>query len=488
MPSDDKKARRGFKNDDDQEALERAILRSRQEDEEDSEYEDAFSTQPTDGNNNSVPSLCEVVTGHLIDPVTFFISATERPEWVVQMEHALAQHVKLFPSNVTFNNGDLVAYWSKTERVYKRARLEEPYRELCSGRRYKAYIFLIDVGVYVCNFLGTRDIVDVEATCKEIKGSLPSACNPPLARKMSIQGLIPVRQEIKWGENRARTSLIPTRNKQYTEAAVKFANRVLEIAEAAIITKGHQLLLLFPTSIDYARHRTVLCGREELVKPGETVNYKRLLIAANFAKDMRDPDPNDVRRRYPHPKFTAHMFTRRRTEERNGADADLSGDILCKEAKDSRELDTAQEIDWDQEFKKIEHDRARRRGENRGARQGGELDEEMDERVREWKLKKLEHDIPKKIKNIEDEQDAVEGASYMRRDEDEQVKLFREEKLERAKRDFKDDEFDQEALERALLRSRIQEEEADLERAIYRSLVQEESAIYGSLADLAEDK
>ena len=128
------------------------------------------------------------------------------------------------------------------------------------------------------------------------------------------------------------------------------------------------------------------------------------------------------------------------------------------------------------------------RGENRGARQGDELDEEMDERVREWKLKKLEHDIPKKLKNIEDEQDAVEGASYMRRDEDEQVKLLREEKLERAKRDFKDDEFDQEALERALLRSRIQEEEADLERAIYRSLVQEESAIYGSLADLAEDK
>ena len=462
----------------------------------DSEYKDAFPTQPTDGNSRQI---CEVFTGHLIDPVTFFISATERPEWVVQMEHALAQHVKLFPANVTFSDGDVVAYWSKTERVYKRARLEEPYRELCSGRRNKAYIFLIDVGVYVCNFLGVRDIVDVEVTCKEIKGNLPSACNPPLARKMSIQGLIPVRQEIEWGRNRARTTLRPTRNMQYTEAAVKFATRVLEIAEAAIITKDHELLILFPTSINYARHRTGLCGREELVKPGETVNYKRLLIAANFAKDMRNQNPkNDGRERYPHPKFTAEMFTRRRTEERNGADADVSGDdVICKEAKDSRELDTAQEIDWDQEFKKLEQDRvrpnklqdgARRREENRRTRQGGELDEQMDERVRKWKLKKLEHDIQKKLKNFEDEEDAVEGATYRCRDDDEQAKLFREEKLEREKRDFKNDEYDQEALERALHKSRLEEEEADLERAIYRSLVQEESAIYGSLADLADDK
>ena len=50
---------------------------------------------------------------------------------------------QLFPMNGKFLHGDHVAYWSKAERVYVRARVEEPYREMCSGHRFKAYVFLV---------------------------------------------------------------------------------------------------------------------------------------------------------------------------------------------------------------------------------------------------------------------------------------------------------------------------------------------------------
>ena len=145
---------------------------------------------------------------------------------------------------------------------------------------------------------------------------------------MSIQGLTPIKQEIEYTSKGAKTTLKPTRNVDYTEAAMKFATRVFEIAQAANITKDGELLLLFPLTIDYDRYRSGLCGRESLVRPGETVSYRKLLTEANFARPTEILNPTGGRSRFPHPKFTAAMFTKRRAELNNGLD--ISGEVLCK--------------------------------------------------------------------------------------------------------------------------------------------------------------
>ena len=38
--------------------------------------------------------------------------------------------------------GTIVAYWNTEHREYVRARVEEPYKEMCSGR-IKGYIFMV---------------------------------------------------------------------------------------------------------------------------------------------------------------------------------------------------------------------------------------------------------------------------------------------------------------------------------------------------------
>ena len=39
-------------------------------------------------------------------------------------------------------SGTIVAYWNTEHREYVRARVEEPYKEMCSGR-IKGYIFMV---------------------------------------------------------------------------------------------------------------------------------------------------------------------------------------------------------------------------------------------------------------------------------------------------------------------------------------------------------
>ena len=123
------------------------------------------------------------------------------------------------------------------------------------------------------------------------------------------------------------------RNAEYTEAAVKFTRRLFNIAESAAMTKSYELYLLLPEEIDNQRYRSGLCGRETLVEPGATVNYRDLLIKADFARSIVDAPSDDYPiegcNRYPRPKFTAAMFTKRQREEpKNGVD--VSRDVICK--------------------------------------------------------------------------------------------------------------------------------------------------------------
>ena len=65
---------------------------------------------------------------------------------------------KRFPSDVKFRNGDTVAFWHAEDGKYVRARVEDPYKEMCSGN-IKGYIFMVsDDGSDV------RKIVSVEYT------------------------------------------------------------------------------------------------------------------------------------------------------------------------------------------------------------------------------------------------------------------------------------------------------------------------------------
>ena len=124
------------------------------------------------------------------------------------------------------------------------------------------------------------------------------------------------------------------RNGEFTEAACKFARRMFELAESAAVTTYYELYLLLPEEIDYRRYRSGLCGREELVEAGATVNFRDLLIKARFARaDFYDIDFEEelngaVRgiSRYPQPKFP--MFTRARKDPKY--DADETGDLVCK--------------------------------------------------------------------------------------------------------------------------------------------------------------
>ena len=127
------------------------------------------------------------------------------------------------------------------------------------------------------------------------------------------------------------------RNGEFTEAACKFARRMFELAESAAVTKNYELYLLLPEEIDYRRYRSGLCGREELVQPGATVNFRDLLIEARFANaktvlgniDAFEEELNGAARginRYPQPKFP--MFTRARRDPKY--DADETGDLVCK--------------------------------------------------------------------------------------------------------------------------------------------------------------
>ena len=109
---------------------------------------------------------------------------------------------------------------------------------------------------------------------------------------------------------------------------------MFDIAEGVAMTKNYELYLLLPEEIDDRRYRTGLCGREILAEPGATVNYRDLLIKANFARPIVDDwgpseDPIGGINRYPHPKFP--MFTKRRKESKNGVAAvDVSRDVICK--------------------------------------------------------------------------------------------------------------------------------------------------------------
>ena len=132
------------------------------------------------------------------------------------------------------------------------------------------------------------------------------------------------------------------RNGEFTEAACKFARRMFEIAESAAVTKNFELYLLLPEEIDYRRYRSGLCGREELVEPRATVNFRDLLIEARFANANTvigdiDAFEEELNRRggggaaqginrYPRPKFP--MFTRTRKDPKY--DADETGDLVCK--------------------------------------------------------------------------------------------------------------------------------------------------------------
>ena len=180
----------------------------------------------------------------------------------------------------------------------------------------------------------------MESTCKKISEYFPPACKPALARKISLKGLTPIKQEIEYTSKGTKTTLKPTRNVGYTEAAMKFATRVFEIAQAANVTKDGELFLLFPLTIDYNRYRSGLCGGERLVRPGETVSYRKLLIDANFARptEVLNPTAAGRRNRFPHPKFTAAMFTKRRAELSNALD--VSGEVLCKKPQGGLHFET----------------------------------------------------------------------------------------------------------------------------------------------------
>ena len=123
------------------------------------------------------------------------------------------------------------------------------------------------------------------------------------------------------------------RNGEYTEAAAKFARRMFDIAEGVAMTKDYELFLLLPEEIDYQRHRSGFCGREILAEPGATVNYRDLLIKANFARPVSDDlgrcrphEPIGGINRYPQPKFP--MFTKRRKDTKVGVDE--TRDLICK--------------------------------------------------------------------------------------------------------------------------------------------------------------
>ena len=127
------------------------------------------------------------------------------------------------------------------------------------------------------------------------------------------------------------------RNGEFTEAACKFARRMFELAESAAVTKNYELYLLLPEEIDYRRYRSGLCGREELVQPRATVNFRDLLIEARFANsntvvgdiDAFEEKLNGAVRginRYPRPTFP--MFVRARRDPKY--DADETGDLVCK--------------------------------------------------------------------------------------------------------------------------------------------------------------
>ena len=127
------------------------------------------------------------------------------------------------------------------------------------------------------------------------------------------------------------------RNGEFTEAACKFARRMFELAESAAVTKNKELYLLLPEKIDFRRYRTGLCGREELVEAGATVNFRDLLIKARFANantvlgdiDAFEEELNGAARgikRYPQPTFP--MFTRARKDSKY--DADETVDLVCK--------------------------------------------------------------------------------------------------------------------------------------------------------------
>jgi len=316
--------------------------------------------------------IVEVVTAHVIDPVTFYVVAKDRPAWFIEMEQGLRNNVKRFPFDIKLHSGDTVAYWHEKDRKYVRARVEEPYKEM-SSKRIKGYIFLIDRGVYVTSYIGDRDIVDLEASCRLIPDGLLALNKLPLAHKMRIPSLTPVKQEIEFTSKGRSTSLKPSRNAEYTEAAVKFTRRLFNIAESAAMTKSYELYLLLPEEIDNQRYRSGLCGRETLVEPGATVNYRDLLIKADFARSIVDAPSDDYPiegcNRYPRPKFTAAMFTKRQREEpKNGVD--VSRDVICKKP---------QKFNWE------------------------EADKEVDEKVRYWLAKK-------KLKAKNDEDDILESA------------------------------------------------------------------------------
>jgi len=271
--------------------------------------------------------VVEVSTGHVVDPVTFYVIAKDRPAWFNEMEHDLKKKVERIPFDAKLHSGDTVAYWHAKDGKYVRARVEDPYKEMCSGR-VKGYIFMIDRGVYATSYIGDRDIVDLEESCRLIPDDMVAANKLPLAHKMRIPRLTPVMKEIGWTSRGAATSYKPTRDGQYTEAAAKFAKRILDIAEGVAMTANYELYLLLPEEIDDQRYRSGLCGRETLVEPGATVNYRDLLIKANFARPALDDHDlsEDPINKYPHPKFP--MFTKRRKEPRNGAD--VSRDVICK--------------------------------------------------------------------------------------------------------------------------------------------------------------